>query len=207
MKKEINLAQWERKEHYEFFVKFTEPFWGVCANVDCTVAYANAKKYNRSFYLSYLYFSLKAANEIKEFKYRISGEKVFCYDTIHASPTVDRDDGTFDFAVMLYKNSLDEFILHSKNEIEKARSAKGLNTSIKNEDVIHYSTVPWINFTSISHARHFGFNDSIPKITFGKVFNENGNKKLPIAVHVNHALVDGIHVGNYLELLQKYLNE
>ncbi len=208
MKTEINIDTWARKDHFNFFGKFTEPFWGICTNVDCTKAYSKAKSGGVSFYLYYLYLSLKAANAIDEFKYRVEDGRLFCYDTVHAAPTVDRQDGTFGFAVFEYKNELDEFISLAKKETEIVRAQKGLNIPVNdNSDVIHYSTVPWIQFTGLSHARHFGFNDYIPKITFGKIYDENGNKKLPIAIHVNHALVDGLHVGKYLELFQKYLNE
>jgi len=208
MKTEIDIENWERKDHYNFFRKFTEPFWGITVNIDCTQAYLKSKEIGFSFYLYYLYQSLKAANEIKEFRYRIENDKLFCYDVIHATPTVDRDDGTFGFSVFEYKKKLDDFIISAKIETERVRKTKGLNIEVDNcENVIHYSTIPWIQFTSLSHSRHFGFNDSIPKISFGKTFEENGKKKMPVSIHVNHALVDGIHIGKYLELFQKLLNE
>lgn len=208
MKTEINIENWERREHFLFFKKFSEPFWGITTNVDCTKAYVKSKELGFSFYLYYLHNSLKSANEIEEFRLRIENEKLFCYDIIHAAPTVDRADGTFGFSILEYKTELACFIDSAKLEIDKVRKTKGLNIEIDNcENVIHYSTIPWIQFTSLSHARHFGFNDSIPKITFGKIFEENGNKKMPVSIHVNHALVDGLHVAKYLELFQNYLNE
>jgi chloramphenicol O-acetyltransferase type A len=36
--------------------------------------------------------------------------------------------------------------------------------------VIHFSAIPWLDFTSLSHARSYTFPDSCPKI-FWK--NEN----------------------------------
>lgn len=208
MKVEIDIENWERKDHYNFFRKFTEPFWGITTNIDCTRAYSKSKEIGISFYLYYLFQSLKAANEIKEFRYRIEGEKLFCYDAIHAAPTVDRADGTFGFAFFEYKTDLMDFTKSAKDEIEKVRKTKGLNIEADYcENIIHYSTIPWIQFASVSHARNFSFNDSIPKITFGKVFEENSVKKLPTALHVNHALVDGLHGGRFIELFQKLLDE
>lgn len=207
MKYEIDIENWERRDHFNLFSKFSEPCWGICTNVDCTKAYLKAKQNEVSFYLYYLYLSLKAANEIKEFKYRIENGKVFCYDFVNAAPTVERSDDTFGFSYIRYSEDIIEFVNFAKIENDRVRSERGLNLMAIGENVIHYSTVPWIQFTSLSHARHFGVNDSIPKITFGKYFEENGKKKLPVSIHVNHALVDGLHVGKYLELFQKYLDE
>jgi chloramphenicol O-acetyltransferase type A len=44
MKQLINLEEWNRKEHYLFFSKFEEPFYGVTVKIDCTIAYQNAKE-------------------------------------------------------------------------------------------------------------------------------------------------------------------
>jgi chloramphenicol O-acetyltransferase type A len=73
--------------------------------------------------------------------------------------------------------------------------------------VIHFSAVPWLDFTSVSHARSFSFPDSCPKITFGKAVEEApGRKSMAVSVHVHHGLVDGSHVGLFAERFQHLLN-
>jgi chloramphenicol O-acetyltransferase type A len=207
MKTELNIETWARKDHFNLFNKFTEPQLGICTHIDCTNAYRTAKERGISFYLYYLYQSLKAANEIEEFRYRIENGKVFCYDIVHAAPTVDRQDGTFGFSILEYKPTLEEFIHFASIETERVRNSKGLDLSKERDDVIHYSVLPWIQFTSVSHPRTFGINDSVPKITFGKMFEENGRRKMPVDIHANHALMDGLHVAKYLELFQKLMNQ
>ncbi|MEZ4772721.1 MAG: CatA-like O-acetyltransferase [Bacteroidia bacterium] len=64
-------------------------------------------------------------------------------------------------------------------------------------DLIHFSIIPWIAFTSFKHARRFRRADTIPKIVLGKVYNENGVMKIPVWLEVHHAIMDGIHVGKY----------
>jgi chloramphenicol O-acetyltransferase type A len=45
---------------------------------------------------------------------------------------------------------------------------------------IHFSAIPWLNFTSLSHARSYTFPDSSPKISFGKMtISENGKEPCP----------------------------
>ena len=73
------------------------------------------------------------------------------------------------------------------------------------DDAIHFTVLPWASFTSFSHARNWGREDSVPKIAFGKFTEENQRTKLPISVEVHHALMDGLHVGRYLSLMQETL--
>ena len=36
IEKIIDIATWNRREHYEHFSAFDDPFFGVTVNVDCT---------------------------------------------------------------------------------------------------------------------------------------------------------------------------
>ena len=38
IEKIIDIATWNRKEHFEHFSAFDDPFFGVTVNVDCTRA-------------------------------------------------------------------------------------------------------------------------------------------------------------------------
>jgi chloramphenicol O-acetyltransferase type A len=73
------------------------------------------------------------------------------------------------------------------------------------ENVIRYSALPWLDFTSLSHARMFSLPDSCPRISFGKMTEKGGGRSMPVAIHVNHALVDGIHVGQYVDRFQELM--
>ena len=65
----------------------------------------------------------------------------------------------------------------------------------------------WVSFTSISHARGGGREESVPKIAFGKYREEGGRASMPVSVEVHHALMDGLHVGRYFERLQSYFDD
>jgi chloramphenicol O-acetyltransferase type A len=79
--------------------------------------------------------------------------------------------------------------------------------AVSGENVIHYSSLPWINFKSISHARSFSFKDSSPKISFGKMTIQQDKKIMPVSVHVHHALMDGYQVSQFIDLFQQLMNE
>jgi chloramphenicol O-acetyltransferase type A len=201
----LDINTWARKDHFHFFKQFEEPFFGVVVTLDCTATYEKCKKDGHSFFLYYLYQSLAAANEIEPFRYRIVGEDVVIHNTIDASATINRPDGTFGFSYMPFHPDYAVFEAAAKQEITRVQQNTGLELAASNDHIIHYSSIPWLNFTSLSHARAFSFNDCIPKISFGKMTENNGIKTMPVSIHVHHALMDGYHVGQLVERLQEKL--
>lgn len=209
MKTQILLDSWNRKEHFHFFASMAEPFFGVVVEVEVSSAYAKAKAMGVSFFQYYLYQSLKAANQVENFRYRIEDGKVFCYDVVHASATIGREDGTFGFSFIEYIADFQTFTQSANAEIAAVQQTTGLrfNDDARRIDCIHYSAVPWLRFTSLTHARSFTYRDSAPKISFGKYHQESDKMSLPVAIYVNHALMDAYHVGQFVEKFQHFLNE
>lgn len=209
MKTKLDVNTWNRKEHFEFFGGFDEPFFGISTNLDFTKGYQKIKDNGYPYFLFYLHKSLLAANSIEAFRYRIENDEIFLYDKIHASPTIGREDHTFGFSFMKYEEDFETFVSKSQKEIDAVKNSKGLRYTddAKRVDTIHYSSIPWYNFTGLSHARHFQFQDSVPKISFGRYTQVQSKLTLPVSVHVHHGLADGYHVGQYLEAFQELLNE
>jgi len=205
MKQKVDIENWVRKEHFQLFNQFDDPYYGVCVNIDCTNAYRFAKEKGISFFLYSLYQSLNAAHRVEAFKYRIEGDEVFIYDQIDAGSTIGRSNGTFGFVRVFYSADLTEFITEAAKEVEEVKNATTLVREPAN-NVIRFSSLPWINFTSISHASNSQFKDSCPKISFGKMTETDGKRTMPVSVHVHHALVDGIHVGQFIDCLQELMN-
>lgn len=205
----IDIEQWLRKEHFQFFSGFDNPFWGIVVGVECTKAYETAKKNNHSFFASYLHKSIVAVNQIPELKIRQVGQNIVAYDTIHASSTIARNDGTFGFSYIPFNKDFTIFNENLQNEIDRVQKTTGLAMLSEEEkqNVIHYSSTPWLNFTSLSHAKNLKFVDSIPKITFGKATFEENKMKMPVAFNAHHGFVDGLHAGKFFEAFQKLLNE
>ncbi|TDE14648.1 chloramphenicol acetyltransferase [Dyadobacter psychrotolerans] len=203
----LDLENWERKEHFRFFSQFEEPFFGVCVEVDCTIAYQKAKQLGTSFFIYYLHKTLVAVNETEPFRYRINEDNdIVIYDKISVSATVGRPNGTFGFSYMPYDEDYQNFEATARLETERIIKSSGLFPSANSEDVIHCSSLPWIKFTSMSHARRFSSKDSCPKISYGKMTESSGKKLMPVSIHVHHALMDGLHVGMFVEKFQSLLD-
>ncbi|WP_298137920.1 chloramphenicol acetyltransferase [Flavobacterium sp.] len=207
MKQKLYLETWNRKEHFLFFKQMEEPFFGVTISVDCTKAYEKAKELGVSFFTYYLHKTLVAINQCEPFRYRIIDEEVYIFDQIDVSSTILREDKTFGFSQIEYAENLMQFAENTKKEIARIQSTTGLFTREYSENLIHFSALPWINFTSFSHARSFTWPDSCPKISFGKMIDEDNKKTMSMSVHVHHGLMDGYHVGVFLDLFQNLMNQ
>lgn len=204
MKTLLDLENWNRKEHFAHFCKMEEPFFGVTVEIDCTQAYQTAKELKTSFFIYYLHKTLVAVNAIENFKYRIAEGKIYINNQIDASATIGREDGTFGFSLIKYNPDFKIFEQTALAEIERIQNTTGLFTrSFDDDNLIHFSAIPWLNFTSLSHARSYTFPDSCPKISFGKMItSETGKKTIAMSVHVHHGLMDGLHVGQFVDYFQ-----
>lgn len=207
MKTKLDIDSWNRKDHFNFFKNFDEPFYHLNMDVECSSGYKGVKESGHNVFAWYLHSAMKTANAIKEFRLRVEGEEVFEYDIVHASPTISREDGTFGFGQLNFNEDFLAFQLHLRQEVERVKALKGLFTAEERPDVIHYSALPWFSFTGLSHPRNFGDGDSIPKISFGKIFKRENKLYLPLSVQVHHGLVDGFHVARFVELFSDFLNK
>ena len=107
---------------------------------------------------------------------------------------------------MKFHADIEEFNKIAQAEIERIQNTSGLFTREFPENLIHFSAIPWINFTGLTHSRNFTFPDSCPKISFGKLMTENGKKTMAMTVLAHHGLVDGFHMGLFVDALQNLMN-
>ncbi|MGC2403702.1 MAG: CatA-like O-acetyltransferase [Acidobacteriaceae bacterium] len=200
----VDLETWERRVPFEFFSDFTEPYHGVCLRVECTETFRYAKEHGYSVFLSLLHRSLVAANQVENFKTRIVDGEVWLYRQIHGGSAVGRANGTIGFGYYPFRPGLKDFVGEASLEVERVKQRHDLERH-DGQDLIRYSVQPWFDFTSVSHARNLGRNDSAPMITFGKITELNGRRTMPVSIHVHHGLADGLHVARFVELFEKYL--
>ncbi|MDX1943583.1 MAG: chloramphenicol acetyltransferase [Saprospiraceae bacterium] len=204
---EIDLINWNRRAQYEFFKSYDNPFFNITASVDITDLLRFSRAQGLSFFLANLFCSLKTANEIEAFRYRSpKDDSVICYDIIHGGSTILYDDNTFGFCYFEYVNDIEIFCKEGTKRIEAQKQNKGLDPKSNEDNLIHYSTLPWISFTGVTHARKFGQLDTIPKIAFGKYVENAGYYQMPMSVEVNHSMMDGYYVGLYFEKFQALLH-
>lgn len=204
----LDLEGWTRREHFELFRHYRDPFFNITAEVDVSRALAHCRRpVGPSFFLSTLYLSLRTANEVEPFRYRLRDDAVVVHEVVHGGSTVLRPDDTFAFAYVEYAPSFEEFAARAETALAASRNAGPLDPRDDRDDLIHHSMVPWIAFTGIKHARRPVAGDSVPKIVFGRHHGTPGAERMPVSVEVHHALMDGIHVAAYLDGFQQHLDD
>ena len=203
--KYIDLNTWNRKAHYEHFIELFDPYFAVTIACDVTKAYNFSKENNISFFGKYLHDCMKAINEIDNLKLRIENNKIVEYDVIHASATIMRSDKTFGFSFIEFDNDLSVFLKNISSEKLRIENTTDLYPPKNGLNCIHCSAMPWLNFTGHKEPVS-GKLDSVPKFAFSKVSNLKDTLNMNVSINVNHALVDGYHVGEFFEKFQKYLN-
>jgi len=205
----IDIDNWKRKEHFNFFYRMDYPQYNVCMNIDITNFLRFTKEHNLSFYYAMIYAVMDIANQSENFRYRIRDGKVVLHDCLHPSFTdnsIEPDDDLFKFVTVDMCGDLFEFVEKTKEISKHQADYFPMEKIIGRDDFIFITCVPWISFTHLSHTITVNRNDSVPKISWGKYFTEGDKVLLPFSVQVHHALADGFHVGKYVNDLQKYLD-
>lgn len=202
----ININTWNRKQHYEHFVAMSDPYFALVIPFNVTKAYAHAKEKKISFFAKYLHDCMRAVNAVENLKYRIENNTVFEYDIIHASATLMRKDNTFGFSFIEFDYDFDRFNDNIESEKTRIQNTRDLYPAKNGLNCIHCSAMPWLSFTGHKEPVS-GILDSVPKIGFAKMDNKGDELTMNISISVNHALVDGYHLGLFAEKFQGYLNE
>ena len=203
----IDIEQWERKEQFQFFKNYDNPFFGLTADVEVSKLLEYTQARGHSFFAAYLYISQLQVNKIKEFRYRIVDDRVVDYAKISAGSTVLKENEVFTFCYFDYLTSFKAFEAHVLEQIDNCRQPESLlDDQDHNLAQVHYSVIPWVHFRGLSHPRNHVIGDSIPKIVFGKYTSSQGLKNMPISVEAHHSLMDGFHMGQYFEGFQSCAN-
>lgn len=205
MPKYLDLETWARRDLFEFFRGYQNPYFNICTQLDVTELMRVLRdRPGVSVSLAYHYFALRIANEIEPFHYRLEGDRVVIHEVINGGTTVLLPNETFTYAYFDYHEDFDRFISEASEAIEKVRSEGSLKPTMR-DDLMYCTVVPWVSFTSFAHARTPGRGESIPRIAFGKFLRDGDQIRLPISVEVHHALMDGLHVGRFFMSLEEAL--
>lgn len=201
----IDINTWNRKSHFKHFDALVDPYFAVTIPFDVTKAYRFSKTHNISFFAKYLHDCMKAINAVENLKYRIVDNEIVVYKVIHASATLMRLDNTFGFSFINYDDDLNVFIKNIAQEKHRIENSAELYPPVNGLDCIHCSALPWLNFSGHKEPIS-GQKDSVPKIAFSKTDLRGDCLTMNVAFSVNHALVDGYHVGLFVDEFQKNLN-
>jgi chloramphenicol O-acetyltransferase type A len=202
----LDVTNWARRDLFQFFLNFDNPYFNVGTRIDVTRLLALLRnRPGTSVSLALHYCALRVANEIDPFRYRLREGKVLVHDVIHGGTTVLLPNESFTFAYFDYTEDFEKFMSAAQASVKEAQKGDQPFSPTTDDDTIYFTVLPWVSFTSFAHARNWGREDSVPRIAFGKFIEENGHILLPISVEVHHALMDGLHVGRYINRLEEIM--
>jgi len=205
--KYLDIENWKRKKHFEFFKKFEYPHFNICTNIDITNTFRYSQKNKMSLFRTVLYSVMKCCNEMEEFRYRIKDDKIIIHDVVHPGVASIAEEDVYTNFIIPYKPSLTEFLTEYEKAAEQAKGEIVVGEKQKGkDDLIFISSLPWVSFTSVTNPMRSGYEDSTPRVIYGKQFKQDGKIMMPFSVQVNHCLMDGIHVSKYFYKLTEVLS-
>ncbi len=204
----IDQENWVRRDLFTFFKTYDNPTWDLLSEVRITSFYRELKAREGSFFLSFLYAATRVCNGIEELRCRIDAEgHVRRYDMVHPGSTILYDNGTYGYGYFTYYPEYPRFITEAKPELELQKNRKNVDPKDDDLALLYFSPIPWVSFSGFRHPFRRSGNISIPMIVFGKHFERDGERYLPVGLTLHHGLADGYHAGLFFIQLQEILDK
>jgi chloramphenicol O-acetyltransferase type A len=204
--KPIDMDAYPRRGLFEYFKAFDVPVHSRTVQIDISRALEYIKKNDLVFSLALTLLVTRAANQVPEFRQRIVGAGIEEYDFViplysmllpSKVPIVIPGEHSKSFSVCYEANMAIR---------REALAGRMPMFDMTNQGHIVVSVVPWYSFTSItipySHDRA-----SVPTVSIGKFYKQLEATFIPLAIHSNHALIDGYHIGQFLDCLTSYVTD
>lgn len=202
--KYIDMEQYPRRSHYEFFRSLAYPYVGFTANVDVTKLVSAAKAQHGSIFLACLWAAAQAANSVPELRQRIVDDQILEFEHCDTAHTVALPDNTFCNCRTDCRMPLEAFLTAGREAQAQAMSRHGFVSTQEDEtSLIFASCVPWVAFTHVIQPAPIPA-DTNPRIVFGKYIMERDRVLMPLSIQANHALVDGWHLGQFYQAFERF---
>lgn len=203
--KVIDENTWERAMHCMVFRNSVESAFCVTFEVDVTDLKEYVKKNNLSFTLAMVYVVCKCANKIEEFRYRFVDGKIVLFDHIDTAFTyLNKETRLFKVVNVPMMDNIKEYCINAKKIADEQET---YFTGSLGNDVFQCSPMPWVTYTHISHTNSGKKDNATPLFDWGKYYEKDGRWIMPVSVQAHHSFVDGIHIGEFVDALEKYLAE
>ena len=203
--KVIDEKTWERNMHCMVFRNSVEPAFCVTFEADITNFLQHVRKQNFSFTLAFVYVVCKCANEIESFRYRFLDGNIVLFDKIDTAFTyLNKDTELFKVVNVPMHDTMKEYV---ELAAQTAEGQKEYFTGPLGNDVFQCSPMPWVTYTHISHTNSGKKDNATPLFDWGKYYVKDGRVMMPVSVQAHHSFVDGIHIGQFVDKLQRYIDE
>ena len=202
----VDMSASARQRQYEYFLSMDNPHVSLTVNCDISHLLEVTEARKLPFFLTLLHCVVNAANAVPELRQRIRGDEVVEYENCLSSHTVALPDDSYCYCPLDCSMPLEEFLPYAKEAVERAKLADSLDDGEDSEKLYFVTSVPWFSFAAL-HVPTKSSRDSIPRISFGKYFTQEGKTLLPLHLQVHHGLVDGVHIARFYEGVERRIRE
>ena len=139
------VAQSPRRDAFEFYRRFSQPFFSVCVAVDVSALKPALRAAGiGSLTLATHYVALRLTQRQAPWRARLAADgEAWLYDTVHASTTVLRPDGSFGFATLMNTARFDDFCRAGAQAIDAVRQPEHRFEPLEDDLAqIHCTTLP-----------------------------------------------------------------
>lgn len=200
----IDWESYPRRAHFEYFNAMADPYAGVTAEVDITRFLATCREEELPFFLSFLYCAGRAANAVPQLRQRVLAGRPVEFAACDTSHTVLREDGTYSYCRLNCMQPFGSYLPAALAAQEEARIHGDLDDGEDALSLLFVSTLPWVRYTALRQPVPVPA-DSNPRLTWGRYGASGGRTLMPVTLLVNHALVDGVHMGQFYAALDREL--
>jgi chloramphenicol O-acetyltransferase type A len=194
------MASYPRRRLFECFRDHQMSVFSISTSIDIN-GYGEAVEARAlRFYTTLCCLISRALNSSSCFRHRIVDAVLTQYPKVHPSINVALEDGSFSFADGFCRGVFRDDYAGMRAAFERARRRPNQDLRGGLDDRFFLTHLPWLSFSGIQHPCTPAYA-STPLISTGRSFLQEGVERLPIAVQVHHALVDGVHVLQMLDRL------
>jgi chloramphenicol O-acetyltransferase type A len=202
----IDLDTYSRRVWYEHFYSFEIPITYRTVQIDVTELKAYCKHKGVKFSQTLSFILTRACNHVPEYRHRIEDEKPVSFDKIIPVFTVMTPNKVF---TMVHGVFTDNYASDYERNLEiQDRIVKGLDSPQKtaSQGVVFITVNPWTTQTAVQAPYTKRFN-SVPVFCVGKMYQDGDRIKLGLGEQVHHGLVDGYHMGHFVHILERHLED
>jgi chloramphenicol O-acetyltransferase type A len=201
--KKVDMKSYKRIKAYQTFSKIGYPYFSFTFQIDITGFLHDIKAKKYPFFLSFQYAACKALDRVSNLRMRVVNGEIVEIEHNIPSFTLALEDGTFAFCSAYPELPFDEYLKEALAAEEKVKNNPSLEDDEEEVTAMAFiSSVPWFSYTSHTMEGPLPA-DYNPRLTWGKYYLQGEKTFLPFTIQVNHALVDGKDIADYLVALEE----
>ena len=203
----IDLADYPRRAHFDYFRTLANPMMGLTVNVDVAPLRDYCRGAGCSFYLAFTHVAALAADGVPQLRQRIRDGGIVEYDACDTSHVELLDDGTYCYCTLSHHMPWPEYLARAAEARRRCRERAALEEDEDVEGMYFVTSIPWLHYAQLIQPTAGG-DESNPRISWGR-FEDDGRGRLmmPLTLMAHHALVDGLQAAQFYRNVEEEMKK